>query len=119
MRCKAERPSVRGKKNQFAWYWGIVSVATTEAAAVSRTALTTKFTLQVDAIKVYLAKQTSFEKAATAARLPAFTEAVAYYGLDKFSDFSEALMTSLRLVNQEKIILGQETVKSYFTGCDL
>ena len=78
-----------------------------------------KFTLQVDAIKVYLAKQTGLEKAATAARLPQFTESVANYGLDKFSDFSESLMTSLRLVNQEKIILGLETVKSYYTGCDL
>ena len=41
------------------------------------------------------------------------------YGLDKFSEFSDALLSSLRVVNQEKILLGQETVHSYFQSGEL
>ncbi len=53
----------------------------------------------VDAIKEYLAKQLTMKQAATAAKLPVIAEAVAKYGFEKFSDFSDALILSLRLVN--------------------
>jgi hypothetical protein len=82
-------------------------------------ATTTRFTLQVDAIKAYLVKQTTAEKSPAASRLPVFNEAVSNYGLDKFADFSDALVSALRVVNQDKILLGQETVHSYFQSGEM
>ena len=64
-------------------------------------------------------KQTTAEKSPAASRLPVFTEAVANYGLDKFADFSDALVSALRVVNQDKILLGQETVHSYFQSGEM
>ena len=77
------------------------------------------YTLICYNIQRYISQRSTAVASLPTTKQIVFTEALADGAVDKFTDFRETLLVALRVVGQDKILTGVETVESYYPSGEM
>ncbi len=77
------------------------------------------FAMKINQLQRYISQRSTAPASLPTTKTIVFTEALADGAVDKFTDFRENLLVALRIVGQDKILTGVETIESYYQSGEM